>query len=65
MNNFRIYPPQKKTLFHNLDWFYAILTTASYLMPNPIFTYIKYMICKHFRYIQLIGIDSSISNNSI
>ena len=36
-------------IFHpkSLDEFNGISTSVDYLMPNPIFIYIKYMICKH------------------
>ena len=30
-----------------LVWFYGISTIVGYLMPNPFYTYIKYMISKH------------------
>ena len=31
----------------SLAGFYSMSTTVGYLMPNPLYTYIKYMICKH------------------
>ena len=31
-----------------LVWFYGISTIVGYLMPNPVYTYIKYIICKRF-----------------
>ena len=30
-----------------LVWFYGISTIVGHLMPNPFYTYIKYMIYKH------------------
>ena len=30
-----------------LVWCHSILIVVSDLMPNPFYTYIKYMICKH------------------
>ena len=49
--------PLKLTLYHillvveglsnGLVWFYGISTIVGYLMPNPFYTYIKYMISKH------------------
>ena len=32
-----------------LVWFYDIWTTTGHLMPNPFYTYIKYMISKHIK----------------
>ena len=29
------------------DWFYGISTIVGYLNPNPFYTYILDMICKH------------------
>ena len=29
-----------------LVWFHGISTIVGYLIPNPVYTYIKYMICK-------------------
>ena len=30
-----------------LVWFYGISTIVGYLMPNPVYSYILDMICKH------------------
>ena len=37
----------------DLTWFYGISTIIGHLIPNPVFTYISNMICKHFLNIQL------------
>ncbi len=34
-------------LFIGLVWFYGISTIVGYLMPDPFYKYIKYMISKH------------------
>ena len=34
-------------LLIGLVWFYALSTIVSHLIPNPFYTYIKYMIFKH------------------
>ena len=36
-----------KYIWFGLVWFYGISTIAGYLMPNPLYTYITYMISKH------------------
>ena len=35
-------------LLFGLIWFSGISPIVGYLMPNPVFTYILNMICKHF-----------------
>ena len=37
----------KDLVWFGLVWFYGISTIVGYLMPNPFYTYIKYMISKH------------------
>ena len=32
---------------NGLVWFYGISTIVGYLILNPLYIYIKYMICKH------------------
>ena len=34
-------------IWFGLVWFYDISTIVGNLMPNPVFTYILNMICKH------------------
>ena len=48
-------PPPTHTLmvWFNLVWFSGISTIVGYLMPNPVFTYILNMICKHILYTPL------------
>ena len=49
-----------------LVWFNGISTIVGYSMPNPVFIYIKYMICKHILSVHTVKwSNSSISNNSI
>ena len=38
-----------------LVWFYGISTIVGYLMPNPLFTYILNMICKHILLITFLN----------
>ena len=46
--------------------FYGISTIFTYLMLNPVFTYIKYVICTHILNIcKVKRSNSSFSNNSI
>ena len=33
--------------WYGLVWFYGISTIGRYLIPNPVFKYNEYMICKH------------------
>ena len=35
------------TFSFGLVWFYGISTIVGHLMPNPLYTYIKYMVSKH------------------
>ena len=35
--------------------FYGILTIIGYLMPNPLYKYIKHMICKHILLITFLN----------
>ena len=41
----RIYVCKDK--WFGLVWFYGISTIIGYLMPNPVYTYIRLLICKH------------------
>ena len=36
-----------KYIWFGLVWFYGTSTIVGYLMLNTLYTYIKYMICKH------------------
>ena len=64
------------------DWFglvgfYGISTIMGYLMPNPVYTYIRYVFCKHilrflnepelifFPTVNWFQVLLSITNNSI
>ena len=38
-----------------MGWFYGISTIRGYLMPNPLYTYISNMICKHILLIMFLN----------